>query len=48
MKRTRARRVMAEPKAMVVALMLMAEMVMARVVVEMVIAESLMGWRGGQ
>ncbi len=44
----RARRVMAEPKAMVVVLMLVAEMVMARVVVEVVIAENLMGWRGGQ
>jgi hypothetical protein len=48
MKRTRARRVMAEPKAMVVVLMLVAEMIMARVVVEMVIAENLMGWRGEQ
>jgi hypothetical protein len=47
-KKTKTRRVMAEPKAMVVVLMLVAEMVMARVVVEMVIAENQMGWRGGQ
>jgi hypothetical protein len=48
MKKMRARRVMAELKAMVVVLMLVAEMMMARVVVEMVIAENRMGWRGGQ
>jgi hypothetical protein len=39
---------MAEPKAMVVVLMLVAEMVMARMVVEMGIAKNQMGWRGGR
>jgi hypothetical protein len=48
MKKTKTRRVMAEPKAMVVVLMLVAELVMVRVVVEMVIAENQLGWRGGQ
>jgi hypothetical protein len=44
MERKGARRAMAEPKAMVVVLMLVAKMMMAmaRVVVEIVIAESLM------
>ncbi len=42
------RRVMAEPKAMVVVLMLVAEMVMARMVVKMGIAENQMGWGGGR
>ncbi len=50
MERKGARRAMAEPKAIVVVLMLVAEMMMAmaRVVVEIVIAESLMDWSGGQ
>ncbi len=39
---------MAEPKAMVVVLMLVAEMVMARMAVKMGIAENQMGWRGGR
>jgi hypothetical protein len=46
--KTTTRRVMAEPKAMVVVLILVAEMVMARMVVEMGIAENQMGWRGGR